>query len=361
MINVVCGIRSTGRICIDLAKELEAQGHEVKIAYGRETVPEQYQKYAIRIGTDIGVKINALKARIFDNEGLNAIHATKKFLKWADTYSPDLIWLHNIHGYYLNYELLFKWIKTRPQMQVKWTLHDCWSFTGHCTHFSYVNCEQWKDKCKKCIQNAQYPKSYYKDHCTRNFEKKKQAFCNVKNLTIVVVSNWLKNLVIHSFLNEYPIQVEYNRIDTAVFKPTQSDFLKVHNIEGKKIILGVASTWDDRKGLSDFIKLSKLLSDEYKIVLVGLNEKQISKVPSVILGLPRTNTPEELAAIYTAADVFVNPSREETFGLTTIEALACGTSVIVYKDTACEEIAKKYGGIIVSNIEEVYLYIVEHN
>ena len=146
MINVVCGIRSTGRICTDLAAEMEAQGHEVKIAYGRETVPEKYQKYAVRIGTDWDVKLHGLKSRLLDAHGLGSKKATKHFLDWAEEYKPDLLWLHNIHGYYINYELLFAWIKRRPDMEVKWTLHDCWAFTGHCSHFSFVKCYRWKDQ-----------------------------------------------------------------------------------------------------------------------------------------------------------------------------------------------------------------------
>ncbi|MCR5090360.1 MAG: glycosyltransferase, partial [Oscillospiraceae bacterium] len=198
-----------------------------------------------------------------------------------------------------------------------------------------------------CVQKKRYPASLILDRCRRNFDRKRAAFTGVERLTLITPSQWLADLVKQSFLKEYPVEVRYNTIDTTVFKPTPSDFRKEYGLEDKKIVLGVASVWDDRKGLDDFIALAKLLDDSYAIVLVGLSEKQIRDLPKKIIGIRRTNSTRELAAIYTAADVFVNPSREETFGLTTVEALSCGTKAIVYKDTACEEIVKQYSGVAV--------------
>jgi len=221
MINSVCGIRSTGRICTDYAEGYIADGHEVKIAYGRENVPEEYQHLSYRIGTELDVKVNALAARIFDNEGFNSKKQTAEFLKWAEEYNPDLLWLHNLHGYYINVELLFDWIKSRPNMQVKWLLHDCWAFTGHCPHFAVVKCEQWKSECKKCMQKEKYPKSIVISNCLQNFKRKKAAFCGVKKMTLVTPSQWLANLVKQSFLKDYLVEVRHNTIDTTVFKPTK--------------------------------------------------------------------------------------------------------------------------------------------
>lgn len=360
MINSVCGIRSTGRISTDLAEEFLAEGHKVKIAYGRENVPDKYKDISVHIGSNIDIYISALKSRCLDNEGFNSVNATKKFLKWADEYNPDLLWLHNLHGYYINLELLFKWIKSRPNMQVKWTLHDCWAFTGHCSYFTVAKCEKWKVQCKNCPQSNEYPTSICLDNSMKNFNRKKELFCGVKNMTLITPSKWLADLVRQSFLSDYGIEVIHNRIDKAVFKPTSSDFKKKYNLESKKIVLGVASAWSERKGLDDFIKLSEMLDDSYQIVLVGLSKKQIAKLPKEILGIERTNSVSELASIYTAADVFVNPSKEETFGLTTVEAEACGTPAIVYKDTACEEIVNFYGGVVVPfNIEKLYQAIIE--
>lgn len=331
LINSVCGIRSTGRICTEIAAELEAQGHEVKIAYGREQVPEKVKKYAVRIGTDWDVRAHGVLSRVFDAHGLGSKRATSAFLKWAEDYHPDLLWLHNIHGYYINYEMLFAWIKKHPEMKVRWTLHDCWAFTGHCAYFTMAKCDQWKDHCTACVQKKRYPASLLLDRCRRNYDRKKAAFTGVEHLTLITPSQWLADLVKQSFLKEYPVEVRYNKIDTSVFKPTPSDFRKQYGLEGKKIVLGVASVWDERKGLDDFIELAKLLDDSYTIVLVGLSEKQLRNLPNGIIGIRRTNSTKELAAIYTAADVFVNPTYEDNYPTTNLEAQACGTPVITYR------------------------------
>lgn len=355
-INSVCGIRSTGRICADLAKSYEEKGYECKIAYGRvDTVPQDMQKYAVKIGSNFGVKVNALLSRVFDNHGLNAYFATKKFLKWLENYNPDELWLHNIHGYYINYKLLFNWIKKHPDLVVKWTLHDCWAFTGHCSHFAEVGCYKWKTECFNCPQKDKYPASFVLDNSKNNFKIKKANFTGVKNMTIYTPSKWLKNLVEQSFLGEYKVEVLYNKVDKNIFKPTPGNFREKYGLSDKKIILGVASSWTEQKGLSTFYWLANNLSNDYQVVLVGLTESQIKNLPQNIIGIERTNSGTELAEIYTTADVFVNPSKEETFGLTTVEALYCGTNAIVYKDTACEEIANMYGAVVVEQNKEAVL------
>ena len=322
-INSVCGIGSTGRICTDLAQQLEAEGNEVKIAYGRKgTVPEQFQKYAVRIGTDFDCKMHAIQTRLFDTHGFGSKHATKEFLKWAEEYKPDLVWLHNLHGYYINVEMLFDWIKKHPEMQVKWTLHDCWAFTGHCSY---------------CSQLRRYPACFAMSSVSKNFERKRKAFTGVKNMTLITPSKWLADLTRQSFLKEYPVEVHYNTIDTSIFKPTPSDFRERYGLQDKIIVLGVANVWEDRKGLFDFYKLAEMLDDRYVIVLVGLSEKQIKKLPKNIKGIQRTNSPQELAAIYTAADVFVNPTYEDNYPTVNLEAQACGTRVITYDTGGCKE------------------------
>lgn len=347
MINSVCGIRSTGRICTDLADALSQKGHKVKIAYGRETVPDQYKSYAVRIGNDLSVKIHGLQSRLFDNTGFGSKEATKKFLRWADTFDPDILHLHNLHGYYINIELLFNWIKSRPNMKVIWTLHDCWAFTGHAAYCDAVNCNRWQKKCHDCPNKSEYPKSFV-DRSSDNWIKKKRIFNGIKNLTIVTPSYWLAGLVKKSFLFQYDAKVIYNGIDLDVFKPTPSGFRKKYHIENKKMLLGVASTWSERKGLKDFLKLSNEVDDKYRIVLVGLKQDQISSSYSKILCIANTNNPDELAAIYSAADIFINPSVEETMGLVTVEALACGTPVITYNKTAVPEVVSESCGYIVA-------------
>ncbi len=358
-INSVCGIRSTGRIVAQLAEDYIKNGDECRIAYGREEVLEIYRPIAVRIGSDLDVKINAVKARLLDNEGLNAKRATRKFIKWANMYNPDVLWLHNLHGYYLNIELLFDWIKSRPQMKVKWTLHDCWAFTGHCSYFSFVDCNNWQHNCGNCCQSKKYPASLFMDSSENNFRRKKKAFCGVQDMTLITPSKWLANLVNKSFLKDYPVEICYNSVDATVFSSTPSDFRRRYGLDNRKIVLGVASVWDERKGLSDFIELSSLLDNNYAVVLVGITAQEINNCPESVVCIPRTNSTKELAEIYTAADVFVNPSKEETFGLTTLEALSCGTPAIVYENTACEEVAQMYGGLVVEQSVQAIKLAIE--
>lgn len=336
MINSVCGIRSTGRICTDLAQEMEQQGHEVKIAYGREDVPQQYQKYAVRIGSDFDVKLHVLRTRLLDEHGFGSKRATEQFLQWSEKYKPDLLWLHNIHGYYINIEMLFSWIKEHPEMRVKWTLHDCWAFTGHCPYFTMIRCEQWKTHCSYCCQTRGYPASLFASNCKKNFDRKKNAFTGVKDMTLITPSQWLADLVKQSFLKKYPVKVLYNKIDTNVFKPTLSDFRERYELEDKKVILGVASVWNERKGLGDFIRLAHMLDDSYAIVLVGITQKQMKSLSKEIKGLKRTDI-RRLAAIYSVEDVYVNPSEEESIEIANPATVMYGRKSIVYCETAYKD------------------------
>ena len=357
LINVVCGIRSTGRICTDLASTLEAQGHEVKIAYGRETVPERFQKYAVKIGSDLDVRLHGVQARLLDGAGFGSQAATKRFLEWADHYNPDLLWLHNIHGYYINVPMLFHWIKKRPNMEVRWTLHDCWAFTGHCAHFNQIDCRKWETHCEKCPLKSAYPASLFIDHSFENYDKKRTAFTNVEHMTIITPSQWLADLVKKSFLGDYPVQVQHNTIDTTVFKPTPSDFRKKYGLENKVIVLGVASAWSEGKGLYDFYKLSEILDDKFQIVLVGLTARQMKELPTAILGIERTTNVTELAQIYTASDVFFNPTYADTFPTVNLEAEACGTRVITYDTGGAPETIHRADSIVIH--QGAYQRIVE--
>lgn len=345
MINVVCGIRSTGRICTDLAVELEKQGHEVKIAYGRFDVPEKFKKYAVRIGSDNSVKVNALKARAFDNEGLNAVGATKKFLKWVKEYNPDVIHLHNIHGYYLNYPLLFAYLRTCGK-KIIWTLHDCWAFTGHTAYCDAIGCEKWKTGCNHCPQIKEYPKAVI-DQSERNWKLKKKCLTSISNMTIVTPSQWLAGLVKESFLGEYPVEVIHNGIDTSQFQPLANDFREAHGIADKKMLVGVATAWDENKGYSDYLKLADMLGDQYQVVLVGVTEEQKKALPGNVMGITRTNSVKELAMIYSAADIVLNLSKTENYPTVNLEAMCCGTPVITYDVGGSKESVEPAGGIVV--------------
>ena len=343
-INSVCGVGSTGRIATDLYKVLEEQGHECLIAYGRGTAPEGINSY--KIGTNLDNYLHVARTRILDQHGYGSKKPTIELIKKIKEYDPDVIHLHNLHGYYLNLEVLFNYL-AESNKPVIWTLHDCWSFTGHCAYFDYIECDKWKHECRNCPQKKTYPNSYVLDNSYQNFNQKKELFTRLNNLTIITPSQWLANLVKQSFLNKYPIQVINNGIDLNVFKPTPSEFRKKYHLEEKKIILGVANVWNQRKGLNTFIELSSKLNDNYQIVLVGVTEKQKNNLPSDIIGITRTNNIKELAEIYSTADVFVNPTLEEVMGLVNVEALACGTPVITYSTGGSIECIDETCGLII--------------
>jgi glycosyltransferase involved in cell wall biosynthesis len=339
---------STGKIMMSIHNELLKQGHDSYVVWDRGRKSEN--EHEIFLDDKIGVYRHALYSRLTGKTGFFSKKSTKKLLKKLDEIKPDIIHLHNIHGYYINIEMLFNYIK-KNNIKVVWTLHDCWSFTGQCPHFSAINCDKWKTECYDCPMISEYPKSF-KDNSNWNYKKKKELFTNV-DMQLVTPSKWLANLVKQSFLKEYPVNVINNGVDLNVFKPTKSDFRKKNNIENKKIILGVAGVWTKSKGYDDFIELSKLLDDNYVIVLVGVSKNQIESLPTNIIGIERTENQIELAGIYSSADVFFNPSVEETFGLTTIEALMCNTRVIVYNKTALPEIVEDKKCIIDYNEERI--------
>ena len=340
LINSVCGTGSTGKIVARIAAEYEALGWEVRIGDGQYApVPERCRKWAVPIGNVLERRIHQVLTRFLDwhADRICSYFATRRFLRWAEEWKPDVLWIHNVHGYYLNYELLFKWIKLHPEMEVKWTLHDCWAFTGHCSHFLLTGCERWKAGCFGCPEKGEYPKSWGLSAARSNWERKRKAFCGVKRMTLITPSKWLADLTRESFLKEYPVEVVHNTIDTSVFRPTPSDVKGRLGIADKKLILGVASTWDRRKGLPDFYRLRGLLDERYSIVLVGVTSRQIAALPKGIIGIARTNSAKELAELYAAADWLFNPTREDNYPTVNLEAVACGCRVATYDVGGCAE------------------------
>ena len=355
-INSVCGIKSTGRICTDLASIIEKAGVECHIGYGRENVPEKYKSISTQIGNKISVYSDVILSRVFDNAGFNSHKATKRLIEKIKSFEPDIIHLHNLHGYYVNIELLFNFLKEYKK-PVVWTLHDCWAFTGHCAYFS--GCDKWRTHCEKCPQKKEYPRSLLCDKSYLNYDKKKSLFASVDEMVIVTPSVWLKELAESSFLNKYPIKVINNGIDKNIFKPTESDFSKRYGIEDKKIVLGVASVWDQRKGFDSFLKLAEMLDERYVIVLVGVSEKQKKTLPANIIGISRTNSAKELAEIYTASDVFVNPTLQDNYPTTNLEAQACGTPVITFRTGGSVESVTSQGIVEQGDLEGLKEKIID--
>ncbi len=355
LINTSINTGSTGRIAEEIGRLAANNGFDSYIAYGR--VNNHSELKTIRIGCDWDFKMHALQSRLMDNHGFASRYATKKFLQQLKQIKPDIIHLHNIHGYYINVGYLFEFLKD-VGIPVVWTLHDCWPLTGHCAYFDSVNCCKWQTECCHCPNIKSYPSSVIIDQSKRNFKKKRQLFTSVQNITFVTPSQWLKEIVKQSFFSSYPVKVIYNGVDINTFKPMSNiDIRYKYSIDsGYKIILGVASTWDKRKGLADFINLNQLTAENEKIVLVGLSKEQILSLPSGIIGINRTENINELAALYSIADVFVNPTWVDNFPTTNIEALACGTPVITYRTGGSPEAISEETGIVVNKGDIIGLY-----
>ncbi|PWN07802.1 glycosyltransferase [Rhodohalobacter mucosus] len=344
-INSALNTTSTGRITEAIGKSVLADGHESYVACKR-VGPNGSSSEIIPVGNKLDVYMHGLKTRLLDRHGFGSRKATLELVGRVREIDPDVIGLHNLHGYYLNVEVLFTYLK-EVQKPLVWTFHDCWPFTGHCSYFDRVDCTKWKSECRSCPMTRYYPASYGLDQSNRNFHQKKELFTGLDNMTIVTPSYWLKGLVNESFLKEYPVEVIHNGIDLETFSPGTHHLPDaIRNID-KKIILGVASVWDDRKGLSDFIKLSEMVSDDYQIVLVGLNEKQLSNLPKRVMAIAKTENVHELASIYSAAEVFVNPTYSDNFPTTNLEALACGTPVVTYDTGGSPEAVSRETGKIV--------------
>lgn len=352
-INSVCGIGSTGRITTDIHKLLIEQGHESYIAYGRGEAVNCDN--AIKIGNNFDVYKHVFMTRIFDKHGFGSKKATKKLIKHIYEINPDIIHLHNIHGYYINIEELFKYLK-EANKPVVWTLHDCWAFTGHCAHFENYGCNKWENGCFHCPLRKVYPTSIFLDNSKDNYFKKKKLFTSLKNAIIVTPSGWLQTLVKRSFLNIYPVEVINNGIDLEIFKPRVSGFRERNNLNSKFIILGVASIWTEKKGFWHFIELSRRLKNDEIIILVGVTENQKKQLPDNIIGITRTNNVDSLAEIYSCSNVYVNATLDEVLGLTNLEALACGVPVITYNTGGSVECLDRNSGFIVSkgNLDELY-------
>lgn len=337
-INTGANWGSTGTIAEQIGELSMNSGWDSFIAYGRNANPSK--SHLIKIGTTRDVYEHALYSRITGRHGLASSGPTRKIIEHIDRIKPDIVHLHNIHGYYINYKLLFEYLN-KGNTPIVWTLHDCWSFTGHCAHFVEINCEKWKTHCRSCPIVRDYPCAYY-DRSYSNFELKRELFSYNKNLHIIPVSQWLAGFVRQSFLKSNDIRVFHNGIDLSLFHPQNT------SISNKFLIIGVSSIWNRAKGLYDFYNLRRLLdAARYDIMLVGLSERQIKDLPDGIIGIKRTNSMQELAMLYSAADVFVNPTYADTFPTTNLEALACGIPVVTYRTGGSPEAVTPETGIVV--------------
>ena len=371
-INTVCGNGSVGRITVDISHALEKEGEESLIAYGRREAPENVKAW--RFGTDRDMAVHVLHTFFKGEHGFASGRQTSRLIERIKEYDPDVIHLHNIHGFYLDVEQLF-WYLRQAGKPVVWTLHDCWAFTGHCAYSDFAGCEKWKTACEKCpLYRSAYPYALFRDNSRNNFARKRKMLAEnpVPGMVLVTPSRWLASLVKESFLKEYPVRVIYNGIDLARFRPDSTDrrtsqtpdakegvtlgapeagpgelLREKLGLKGKMVILGVANMWEERKGYPYFIELASRLGEGFQVILIGLDRKKRKSLPGNVMGLARTDSVEELAAYYAMADVYVNATLEDNFPTTNLEALACGTPVITFATGGSVESVDESCGCIV--------------
>lgn len=359
----MCSYGSTGKIMFGIAECAREEGHIVETysgyiyLKGNKSKPAKISNHNL-FGSKFGSFLHTALGKVFARNGFYSYFDTKKLIRRLKKYNPNVLHLHNLHAFCINLPLLFRYIK-KNNVRTVWTLHDCWAFTGHCPHFDMIGCEKWRTGCGGCNCYKDAPKVYW-DNSKAMFKKKRKMFTGVENMTLVTPSAWLADLVKQSFLKDYPVKVINNGIDLNIFKPTESDFREKYNCKGKFIVLGVAFGWGKRKGLDVLLELAKRLDERFQIVLVGTDENVDKQLPKNIISIHRTQNQTELAEIYTAADLFVNPTREENYPTVNMESLACGTPIITFKTGGSPEITDETCGKVVekNDIDGMYNAII---
>ncbi len=341
---------STGRIMQEIGELAMANGWESYIAYsyGRDGIKPCKSKL-IPVGDKWDVMMHGLATRFLDRHGLASKKATQRFVRQIEEINPDIIHIHNIHGYFLHYPTLFEYLKNCGK-HVVWTIHDCWLYTGHCYYYSFAGCNKWQTGCGNCPQQRKFPASWFIDRSAQNFRDKQQAFNSIPHgrMTIVPVSQWMRGEMAHSFLSDADFHVIHNGINTEVFDIQETDAIRQkYNLGSKRILLGLASIWSQEKGLDDLIEMASMLHDDEQMVLVGVDAKTMRRLPANITGITRTENIRQLAELYSAAAVFLNPTYQDNFPTVNMEAIACGTPVVTYLTGGSVETITAETGIVV--------------
>lgn len=349
---------STGNIMLQIAEKARANGMTCYTCCPKSrSNMKKTLSGQLFIGSRMSRNLHILLGSLSGFQGCFSVLSTIVFLRKLSALRPSVIHLHNLHGNYINLPLLFSYIK-RHRIPVVWTLHDCWAMTGQCPHFTMTHCDKWKSGCHDCEQIHVYPAART-DMTRMMWRLKKRWFTGVEHMTLATPSLWLAELTRDSFLNEYPVLVVNNGIDLAIYKPTQSDFRDRYGIAANMyIVLGVASGWGKRKGIDVFVELSKRLDDRFTIVLVGTDAEVDAMLPANVVSIHHTESQKQLAEIYTAADVFANPTREENYPTVNMEAIACGTPVITFRTGGSPEIPDDKSGLVVNNIDDMEREII---
>lgn len=349
--NTALGRGGAARIATDLCKQVSNNGIEVLYAYSDGNPAADFEIFVTESGLER--HLNALTCRVFDNDGFSAKQSTRRIVAECERFKPDVFHLHNAHGYYLSIERLLDYLN-KVHIPLVWTFHDFWPLTGHCVHFRQVDCQKWRDAtCDHCPQKKSYPSSLVCDMSNVNAKRKKSALIGIDKLTIVTPSRWMADVISDSYIGSRSILPIYNGIDLNSFHPVDSTVKEKFGLLGKKVVLGVANGWGDRKGYRDFVEISKSLPDDFKVVMIGFTGDIPNDLPKSIIALPRLNSISELVNWYSAAEVLVNASRDETFGLVTVEAMACGTPVALYDYCANSEIVNSNTGILCDSLIEL--------
>lgn len=364
-INPVLRINtSTGRIMQEIGELARQNGWESYIAYSRGRDGEMTcGSHTLPVGNKWSVAWHGAMTRLLDRHGLASTEATKHFISQIERLRPDIIHLHNLHGYFLNYKILFDYL-SHSGIPVVWTVHDCWLYTGHCYYYSFANCHRWKGGCGHCPQQRKFPASWLSDRSRRNYSDKMEAFTSIPKdqMVVVAVSDWIRGEMRHSFMRKYDMRVIHNGIDTGIFRPCVTgpatdaenpdisvveSIKRKYHLEGKQIYLGVASIWSKEKGIDDFLRLAHMLNEDEKIVLVGVDERLGKRLPQHIITIARTGNIHQLAALYSSATAFINPTWQDNYPTVNLEAIACGTPVITYRTGGSVEAVTEATGIIV--------------
>ncbi len=336
---------STGRIMREIGELAIASGWESYVAYSgaRDGRPE-HTSHLVPVGDKLDLALHAVATRLFDAHGLASHRATRQLIRRIREIDPDVIHIHNIHGYFLNYPMLCKYLKESGK-PVIWTVHDCWLYTGHCYYYSAAHCDKWRTGCGHCPQKHAFPSSLLFDRSARNWRDKQRAFGSLDNLTIVPVSDWIRQEMASSFLADKRFLVFHNGIDLNTFRPEAAE--GAQRREGT-VILGVASLWHEEKGFEDLVKMAGMLrSDEHLVMIGRMSDEQRQRMPAGVELIERTENVGKLAALYATATAFVNPTWQDNYPTVNLEAIACGTPVVTYRTGGSVESVTDGTGFVV--------------
>lgn len=342
-INAVYGFGSTGIIVKDIATSLLEAGNCTRVAYQvSNSISDNVELY--QVGNKIDWKIHALLTRVLGKQAYASIVATKKLLAYLDKEKPDIVHLHNLHANYVNLNMLLKYL-AKKSIAVVITLHDCWFFTGKCFHFVGCGCEKWRTGCGTCPQNKEDVKSFFFDRTHSVFGDKKKYFQAIPNLTVVGCSDWIKGLAEQSpiFQGKYITRI-YNGVDTSIFYPRQqTTFRNENQLDGKFVILGMANKWMKSKNIELVKKLFDNLKEDDQVVIVGCSEQQKIELEKYqcVTAVGFIKDRDILADIYSASDVFVNMTYEDTLPTVNMEAICCGTPVITFNSCGSPELVNE--------------------